>query len=78
MSSTNFENITSTVFPELDKDLIPYVASILEENQSASLNDLTEALFPILSGYDVVPEDEIPIRCKRIPPLLKAKQNRKK
>lgn len=78
MNLPNFEKITSTVFPELDDDLVPYVASIIEENQSGSADEIEEALFPILSGYDVVPEEEISIRCKQIPGLLKSKHTKKK
>lgn len=78
MSALNFEKIVSTVFPELDSDLVPYVASILEENQKASADDITDALFPILSGYDVVSEDEISTRCQKIHQMLKTKENNKK
>ena len=78
MSSLNFEKIVSSVFPELDQDLVPYVASILEENQKASQDEITDALFPILSGYDVVSEDEIPNRCQQIVNYLKQKQDKKK
>lgn len=78
MNLPNFEKITSTIFPELDSDLVPYVASIIEENRSGSADDIEEALFPILSGYDVVPEEEISKRCKQIPGLLKSKHQKKK
>ena len=78
MSSINFENIISTVFSEVDKDLIPYLASILEENQSSTVDEITDAMFPILSGYDVVPESEIAERCKTVYNILMESTPKKK
>lgn len=73
----DFEKIALEVFPELDQDLVPYVASIVEENKSASADELADILTPILTGYDVVSEEEIGVRCKKIPPLLKKGQKHK-
>lgn len=78
MSMSSFEKITSSVFPELDKDLVPYVASIIEENQKESLDVITDALYPTLSGYEVVPDDEIPNRCKKLISLLNSNKGKKK
>lgn len=77
LKAMDFEKIALEVFPELDQDLVPYVASIVEENKSASADELADILTPILTGYDVVPEEEIGMRCKKIPPLLSKGQKRK-
>ncbi len=77
MSEVHFEQVAKKVFPELDDDLVPYIASILEENQTASAEELEETLSPILTGYEVVSEEEIAKRCKLLPSKLhrrKAKQ----
>lgn len=73
----NFEKIALEVFPELDQDLVPYVASIVEENKTASASELADILTPILTGYDVVAEEEISNRCKKFPPLLNKGKKRK-
>lgn len=77
LKAMDFEKIALEVFPELDQDLVPYVASIVEENKSASADELADILTPILTGYDVVSEEEIGVRCKKIPPLLKKGQKHK-
>ena len=78
MSLSSFEHITSIVFPELDKDLVPYVASIIEENQKEPVDVLTDCLYPTLSGYEVVPDEEIPNRCKKLISLLNSNKGKKK
>lgn len=78
MSKPNYESIASTVFPELDADLVPYVASILEENAKSSADDLNDMLCPILIGYEVCSEEEIAERCKKLPAMLQVKETPKK
>ena len=73
----NFEKIALEVFPELNQDLVPYVASIVEDNKTASANELADILTPILTGYDVLSEQEISARCKKFPSLLSKGQKRK-
>ena len=78
MSKPNYESIASTVFPELDADLVPYVASILEENAKSSADDLNDMLCPILIGYEVCSEEEIAERCKKLQAMLQVKETPKK
>lgn len=78
MSTPNYNRIASKVFPELDEDLVPYVASILEENKTSDANQLAELLSPILTGYEVCSENEVLERCKKLPSLLHHKGERKK
>ena len=78
MSKPNYEKIAAEVFPELDSDLVPYIASILEENQKANVDELTEVLTPFLIGYEVCSEEEIADRCKKLPPMLFVKEAPKK
>ena len=78
MSKPNYEKITTEVFPELDTDLVPYIASILEENQKANADELTEVLTPFLVGYEVCSEEEIAERCKKLPSKLVVKEAPKK
>ena len=78
MSPPNFEKITSKVFPELEGDLVPYVASILEENKTATADELVEVLSPILTGYEVCSEEAIVDRCKKLPGMMHHKEEVKK
>ena len=41
-------------------------------------DEIADAMFPILSGYDVVPESEIPERCKTLYNTLQANKPKKK
>ena len=76
MSVPYFEEITSKVFPELDEDLVPYVASIIEENSGANASELEESLAPILMGHEILSEQEIPSRCKKLVSLLHNKKKK--
>ena len=78
MSKPNYEKVAAEVFPELDTDLVPYIASILEENQKASAEELTEVLTPFLVGYEVCSEEEIANRCKNLPSKLFVRETPKK
>lgn len=78
MGEIDFEQVTKKTFPELDQDLVPYVASILEENQTAAAEELEEILSPILMGYEVIPEEEISKRCKTLPSKLHRKKAKQK
>ena len=78
MSPPNFEKIAAKVFPELEGDLVPYVASILEENKTATADELVEVLSPILTGYEVCSEEAIAERCKKLPGMMHHKEEVKK
>ena len=59
MNTPNYSKIASKVFPELDEELVLYVASILEENKTSNADQFTELLSPILTGYEVCSEEEV-------------------
>ena len=78
MNTPDYSKIASKVFPELDEDLVPYVASILEENKTSTADQFAELLSPILMGYEVCSEEEVAERCKKLPSLLHHKGKSKR
>lgn len=73
----NFEKIALEVFPELDSDLVPYVASILEDSQTSSASDLADILTPIITGYLAMSEEEVAKRSKKLHSILQKKRVKK-
>ena len=73
----NFEKIALEVFPELDSDLVPYVASILEDSQTSSVSDLADILTPIITGYLAMSEEEVGKRSKKLHSILQKKRAKK-